>query len=58
MNGARWVVGCESQALVVALAAGRQVWSSLPPWAPPCRLPQAGVQRLAQQAGVLALQSA
>ena len=55
MNGARWVVGCESQALVVALAAGRQVWSSLPPWAPACRLPQAGVQRLAQQAGVMAM---
>ena len=47
INGARWVVGCESQALVVALAAGRQVWSSLPPWAPACRLPHAGVQRLA-----------
>lgn len=47
LNGARWVVGCESYALVVALAAGRQVWSSLPPWAPVCRLPQAGVQKLA-----------
>lgn len=43
---ARWVVGCESMALVVALAAGREVFSSLPPWAPPCRLPHAGVRRL------------
>jgi hypothetical protein len=52
MNGARWVVGCESQALVVALAAGRQVWSSLPPWAPPCRLPHAGVKHLSRLAAV------
>ncbi len=46
ISGARWVVGCESYALVVALAAGRDVISSLPPWAPPCRLPHAGVRRL------------
>lgn len=50
INDARWVVGCESYALVVALAAGREVWSSLPPWAPACRLPHAGVRRLAAQA--------
>ncbi|MBI5716562.1 MAG: hypothetical protein HZC37_02620 [Burkholderiales bacterium] len=41
-----WVVGCESFALVVALAAGRRVCTSLPPWAPPCRLPHAGIVRL------------
>lgn len=35
----QWVVGCESFALVIALEAGKQVVSSLPPWAPPCRLP-------------------
>lgn len=46
LAGAHWVVGCESQALVVALAAGRVVFSSLPPWAPPCRLPHAGLRRL------------
>lgn len=46
LAGARWVVGCESYALVVALAAGREVWSSLPPWAPACRLPQAGLRHL------------
>ncbi len=51
MNGARWVVGCESYALVVALAAGREVWSSLPPWAPACRLPHAGVRKMAALAG-------
>jgi hypothetical protein len=41
-----WVVGCESMALVLALAAGRRVWTTLPPWAPPCRLPHPGIMRL------------
>ncbi|MBL8287800.1 MAG: hypothetical protein JNL85_07440 [Rubrivivax sp.] len=40
------VVGCESMALVVALGAGRRVLCSLPPWAPPCRLPHEGIARL------------
>ena len=35
----RWVAGCESYALIVALAAGRSVVCTLPPWAPPARLP-------------------
>jgi len=47
IGAATWVVGCESFALVVALAAGRRVCSSLPPWAPPCRLPHEGIVRLA-----------
>lgn len=46
MGPARWVAGCESYALVVALAAGRQVLSTLPPWAPACRLPHAGIRHL------------
>jgi hypothetical protein len=46
MAGASWVVGCESMALVVALASGRQVASTLPPWAPSCRLPHAGISHL------------
>jgi len=46
LQGTRWVVGCESYALVVALAAGRTVFTSLPPWAPRCRLPQAGIRAL------------
>jgi hypothetical protein len=33
------VVGLESFALTIALATGRQVYSCLPPWAPPIRLP-------------------
>lgn len=40
------VVGCQTYALVVALAAGRQVVSSIPPWAPSCVLPQSGIIKL------------
>lgn len=41
------VVGAESHAMVVALTAGRRVICTLPPWAPPCRLPHAGIERSA-----------
>ncbi len=40
------VVGVESFALTIALAAGRPVYSSLPPWAPDFRLPQKGIQQI------------
>jgi len=40
------VVGVESFALTLALAAGRPVFSSLPPWAPALRLPQEGIQQI------------
>ncbi len=40
------VVGCQTYAMVVALAAGRRVISSIPPWASPCILPQAGIFKL------------
>lgn len=40
------VVGCESYALVVGLAAGRRVVSTLPPHAPRCRLPMKGIIHL------------
>jgi hypothetical protein len=46
MRNAQWVVGCQSYAMAVALSAGRQVYSALPPWAPPCRLPQSGIIHL------------
>ena len=36
---AQWVAGCESMALIVALAAGRKTIATLPPAAPACRLP-------------------
>lgn len=40
------IAGCQSYAMVVALAAGRKVVCSLPPWAPRCALPQPGVIHL------------
>lgn len=40
------VVGCETYALVVGLAAGRRVVSTLPPHAPRCRLPMKGIIHL------------
>lgn len=46
MRASRWVAGMNSFALVVALAAGRQVLSCLPPWAPPCVLPHGGIMHL------------
>lgn len=42
------VVGVESFALTLALAAGRSVFSSLPPWAPTLRLPQEGIKQIRQ----------
>ena len=36
---ARWVVGAETFAMVVASAAARKTYSSLPPWANRCSLP-------------------
>jgi len=40
------VVGVESFALTVALAAGRPVFSSLPPWAHELRLPHEGIRQI------------
>jgi hypothetical protein len=40
------VAGCETYALVVGLAAGRRVVSTLPPNAPRCRLPMKGIFHL------------
>ena len=48
LSRCRWVAGCESYALVVALAAGRQVICTLPPWAPATRLPQPRLIHLRQ----------
>jgi hypothetical protein len=41
------VVGCQTYAMVLALAAGKRVFSSVPPGVPACVLPQAGIVRLA-----------
>jgi hypothetical protein len=43
---AKWVVGAETFAMLVAAAAGRQTYSSLPPWAHRCSLPQSGIKHL------------
>ena len=48
LQTARWVVGMNSAALPIALAAGREVFCALPPWAPPCVLPHAGIKHLAK----------
>lgn len=42
LSRARWVAGCETYALTLALRADRTVYCALPPWAPPCRLPHHG----------------
>lgn len=41
------VAGCHTYAMVVALAAGKRVISSLPSWGGVCALPQAGILKLA-----------
>lgn len=46
IGAARYVAGCQSFAMVVALAAGRRVICTLPPWAPPCVLPQRDIVHL------------
>lgn len=46
ISACRSVAGCESYAMVVALAAGRRVICTLPPWAPPSRLPHQGLIHL------------
>jgi hypothetical protein len=42
------VVGCQTYAMVLALACGRNVISSIPSWAPPCVLPQPGIIHLSR----------
>jgi hypothetical protein len=39
VSWADWIVGCESFVLIVGLAAGKRVVSTLPPWGNQCRLP-------------------
>jgi hypothetical protein len=42
------VAGCQTYAMVVALACGRTVISTIPAWAPPCVLPQLDIIRLSR----------
>lgn len=43
--------GCETQALVAAMACALPAFSTLPPWAPPCRLPQVSLNHLSRLEG-------
>ena len=45
------VVGCESMALVVALAAGRRVISCIPDGGKPCSLPHDNIEHLTRFVG-------
>ena len=45
------VVGCQTYAMVMGLAIGCRVFSSIPPWAPPCVLPHAEIIRLSALTG-------
>lgn len=40
------VVGCQTYGMVIALASGCKVFSSIPPWAPPCVLPHTEISML------------
>jgi len=44
------VVGCQTYAMVVALAADKNVFSSIPPWAPSCILPHDGIIKISELA--------
>ncbi len=44
--------GCETQALVAAMACNLPAFSTVPPWAPPCRLPHASLHHLSRLEGV------
>lgn len=46
LRQARWVVGLNSMALVIAMRSGRAAFSALPPNAPPCALPYEEIRRL------------
>ncbi len=42
------VAGCQTYAMVLALACGRIVISTIPAWAPPCALPQLNIRHLSR----------
>jgi hypothetical protein len=42
------VAGCQTYAMVLALACGRTVISTIPAWAPPCTLPQLDIRHLSR----------
>lgn len=46
ISRSRWVAGCQTYAMTLALGAGRVVYGSLPPWAPSCALPHENIVHL------------
>ena len=46
MSWSNLIAGCESNAMVLGLLAGRRVVSTLPPWAHNCRLPHIEIELL------------
>lgn len=46
LSRCRWVAGCQTYAMTLALRAGRGVFGTLPPWAPACVLPHQGIVHL------------
>lgn len=46
MSDCRWVAGCQTYAMTLALLTGRKVFSSMPPWAPTCALPHGEILHL------------
>jgi hypothetical protein len=45
----RWVAGVQTYAMTLALAAGRRVFSSMPPWGPRPVLPHSGIEYLRER---------
>jgi len=46
ISRSRWVAGCQTYAMTLALRVGRAVYGSLPPWAPACALPHENIVHL------------
>ncbi|MDT9547576.1 MAG: hypothetical protein RI826_09610 [Chlorobium phaeovibrioides] len=51
LSRARWVVGCQTYAMTLALKINRTVYCSLPPWAPACKLPHDGLIHIKEFVG-------
>lgn len=52
LSHCRWVAGCQTYAMAIALRTGRGVFGTLPSWAPACVLPHQGIVHLRNQVAV------
>ena len=52
LSRARWVAGCQTYAMTIALKTERKVFCSLPPWAPACNLPHSGLLHVKDLVGL------